>query len=230
MVPHQPQPPYPAPPPPPPFGPYYVPPKPPPDIRTVVRTIFFIVSLPILGLVVYIIVQFELEKKRDLVVFDNRFETTAEVYVDGKKLASIAPHVTYSKVVTMPKQAKHIEVRADGKVVSGLDVAFPPRGPNDKNGYRGLYVIGPPRRYVLAKVPYFEKMPSPPVYASKTPLPLPSPLAELPRELESYEMDIDGVFLDSENVPEGTEVYWKKHLCTLDDDGTVGCHGFPNKD
>jgi hypothetical protein len=216
-------------PPPPPFGPFYVPPKPPPDVRSILRLIVFLVSLPALAVVVYAIVQFELEKKRDLVVFDNRLETNADVYVDGKKLETIAPHLTYSKVVKMPKQAKHIEVRAGGKVVSGLDVAFPPRGPHDKNGYRGLYVIGPTRRYVLAKVPYYEKMPSPPVYASTTPLPLPSPLAELPRELESFEMSIDGVFLDSENVPEGTDVYWKKHLCSVDDEGTVGCHGYPTR-
>ena len=201
-------------------------------MRKIVRIFVLVMSLPCLGLLIAVAIDSYLDKKRDLIVFDNRLETPASVYADGTEVKKIGPHQSYGAVVTIPPGAKHLEVRAGGKVVSGVDLALHPN-PQEKGGYRGLYVVGPTRRYVIAKVPYYEKMPSPPVYATKTLVPLPSPLAELPRDVQSFEMHVDGVFLNSENVPGGTEVYWKRQICSLTDDedegATVNCQGYPSR-
>jgi hypothetical protein len=194
----------------------------------------FVVGTPCLLLVIAAIVSVTLDKKRDLVVFDNRLDVPAEVVIDGKVVETVKPRSTFwiHPVVKIPEGAKKIEVRAGGKVVSEAPLSIRARR-DDEQGYRGLYVIGDAREYVIAKMPYFADEGPHSETASLTPLPAPAPLAELPRELTSSEIaSIDGPFTQSESMPKGAKVYWKTQLCTFDPDKTppaVGCSGFLNR-
>jgi hypothetical protein len=216
------------------YGNAWQPPTPPPSrftVATIARIIVLVVGLPALGAIVYAIVTFEMEKGRDLVVFDNRLDSPAEVIVDGKTIETLKPRSAFwiHPVVKLPDGAKKIEVRSQGALVSEATLDIRPRAKDEKNGYRALYVVGPTREYVIAKMPYAADE-----TALERPtlqrLGRPSPLLPLPRELQSFEIsNIDGPFLASEKVPSGSKVVWKTRLCTIDtekDPVVVGCSGF----
>jgi hypothetical protein len=203
-------------------------------LRKVTRLLALIVGTPCLVAVVYAIVTFEREKKRDLVVFDNRLDAPAEVLVDGKPIESIEPHRDRGRhpVVTLPEGAKKIVVMSKGAVVSSVELAIRPRAKDEAHGYRGLYVIGPSTDYVIAKVPYYADEPDKPELPRLVSLRRPEPLTELPRELDSFEMKVDSSFLKSESMMKGTKMVWKTQLCTIDSSTTpttVGCAGFPSR-
>ena len=218
----------------------YVPPAPappppsPPSRWTPVRLVrifVFIVSLPCLVLVIAAGISVALDKKRDLVVFDNRLDAPAEIVIDGKVVETVKPRSTFwiHPVVKIPEGAKRIEVRAQGAVVSEAALSIRARGDNEQ-GYRGLYVIGPTREYAIAKMPYFADDGPHQERASLGRIPTPAPLAELPRDLTSSEIaKIDGPFTSSESMPKGAKVYWKTQLCSIDETKTppaLGCSGF----
>lgn len=205
-------------------------------VQLVVRGVVLLLALPALALVVWIIVGFERDKKKDLIAFDNRLSAPAEVHVDGKRVETLPPRregETHVPVVKLPAGAKHIVVFSGGAMVSEVDLTIRPRAKDETHGYRGLYVVGPSRDYAVAKVPYYSQTPKTPEPARITRIAAPAPLAELPRELESYELSsIDGVFLDSESMPEGTKMVWKTELCSYEPkEGkrTLGCSGFPGE-
>jgi len=171
----------------PPQQPFLPPPKRGPDVRTVLRLVMLAISLPCLAIVTYAIATHELEKKRDLIAFDNRLEVEAEVFVDGKRIEKIPPSNAtrpgHLEVVKLPKVAKHLEVHAGGRAVSSVDLAIRPRGKDEKNGYRGLYVIGPSTRYAVAKIPYYAEPKASDEGPKLQHLGTPAPLVELPREM-----------------------------------------------
>ncbi len=202
-------------------------------IQWIVRGIALLVGLPAAALVVWIIVGFERDKKKDLIAFDNRLGVPVEVHVDGKLVQTVPARregESLVPVVKLPAGAKHVVVLSDGAMVSEANLTIRPRGKDEAHGYRGLYVVGPSRDYAIAKVPYYSQATKTPEPGHITRVPPPTPLAELPRELESYEMStIDGTFLDSESMPDGTKMVWKTELCsyeTRQGKPTLGCSGF----
>ena len=208
-------------------------PPPPPsrwNLARLSRIFILVTGLPCLALVVAVGVSSCLDKKRDLVVFDNQLDAPAEVIVDGQLVQTIKPRSTFwiHPVVKLPEGAKHITVRANGVVVSETNVSIPPRQ-GDQQGYRGLYVIGPTREYAIVKMPYFSDDGPHVETFSIGPVPTPDPLVELPRELTSSQISsINGPFSRSESMPKGAKVYWKVQLCTLDRrTNALGCSGAP---
>lgn len=215
-------------------APDYVAPAPRPSwwtVRRVTNAFVLALGLPCLLLVIAAGISVSLDKKRDLVVFDNRLDVPAEIVIDGKVVETVKAHSTFwiHPVVKLPEGAKKIEVRAAGKVVSEAPLFIRARR-DDEQGYRGLYVIGDAREYVIAKMPYFADDGPHSETASIAPIPTPAPITELPRELTSSEISsIDGPFTTSESMPKGAKVYWKTQLCTVDrasDPPAVGCSGF----
>jgi hypothetical protein len=203
-------------------------------IRWIARGILLAIGLPAAALVAWVIFTFERDKKKDLIAFDNRLDAAAEVRVDGKvveKLEARHSGWTHIPVVKLPAGAKHIAVFSGGTLVSEVNLEIRPRAKGETNGYRGLYVVGPSRDYAIAKVPYYSETPKKSAAPQVTRIAAPAPLAELPRELESYQLSsIDGVFLDSESMPAGTEMVWKTELCSYElvkGKRTLGCSGFP---
>ena len=234
MQPHSPYPPQgPYPPP----APYVQSGSSPFPIQWIARGIVLLVGLPAAALVVWIIVGFERDKKKDLIAFDNRLGAPAEVHVDGKLVETLPARregESHVPVVKLPAGAKHVVVFSGGAMVSEVNLTIRPRGKDEAHGYRGLYVVGPSRDYAIAKVPYYSQTPKTPEPAHITRVPAPAPLAELPRELESYELSsIDSVFLESESMPAGTKMVWKTELCsyeTKQGKRALGCSGFPAQD
>lgn len=196
-------------------------------------------GVPCLGIVAYVIVQFEREKSRDLLVFDNRTKESCEVLVDGTKIVSLGSLGAWdsSREAALPAGASKVRVSCSGGTQVEHTLALPPRAPGQKRGYRGLFVVEPAGQktaYVIAKLPYYQREPKNPEPPKITYLPSSKPLIPLPSELESYEMaPINGGFLESDTSYSGGGVTWRTHICTLKRDGNigrVGCSGFPDID
>ncbi len=204
-------------------------------LRLIVRILAVVVGGPALAAVLYAIVTHEREKKNDVVVFDNRLDAPAEVVVDGKVIETIKPRSDFwiRPRVSLPSGAKKIVVTSKGAVVSEVALAIRPRAKEEAHGYRGLYVIGPSRDYVIAKIPYYAEEPDKPEPPVLVRLPRPTPLTELPRELETFEASsIDGPILESESMPRGVKMVWRTQLCTIDRSSVpakLGCSGFPGE-
>lgn len=200
-------------------------------LARVSRVFIFVTGLPCLLLLIAVGISVALDKKRDLVVFDNQLDAPADIVIDGKVVETVKARSTFwiHPVVKLPEGAKRLEVRVKGTVVSETALSIRARR-DDEHGFRGLYVIGPPREYAIAKVPYFADDGPHPERASLGRLPIAAPLVELPRELTSTEMaSINGPFLRSESMPKGAKVYWKTQLCTIEPATTppaLGCSGF----
>jgi hypothetical protein len=180
-----------------------------------------VVGVPALILVVGIIVSFEMNKKKAMVMFDNRLATSVDIEVDGQLLA----HVEAGKATleVLPEHARQITARASGAVVASAEVSGERHG---ERGYRGLFTIGPPTDYVVAMVPYF----APDEEVTEGPdvveVPTPAPLVELPGQLEEFEISrIDVPFLKTTQMFAGAKVIHERHLCRVQD-GKIGCCGF----
>lgn len=195
--------------------------------------LFVFVGLPALALVAWVIIGFEREKRKDLIVFDNRLETDVDVAVDGNVVLHVPmPETEKLPMLALPPHARKITVTANGKLVSEVTLALPPKPKGESNGYRGLYVIGAPRDYVLARVPYAEKEKKG-ERPQLVPLARPSssaPLVELPRTLTQLDIvDLDKRFHAEEQVQENT-TRWVSRICTWDRAKglkSLGCKGYP---
>jgi len=192
-----------------------------------VKWIFVLVlGLPSLLVCVIAIVSFECGKAKDMIVFDNRLASPVDVLVDGRTVESLDPAGTYgaTHLVKLPSGARQVSVRLRGRELAAAALNLS-RPPGEKRGYRGLFCVGPAPTYVLATVPYAAR--GEPIAESPTlsPIPPPTPLTELPRDLEEYEISrIDTPFLQSERSY--AKAVRKRQLCRLGDDGSIGCSGF----
>jgi hypothetical protein len=201
------------------------------SLRRTVRTVILILGLPCLALLVWAIATLERDKKRDLVVFDNRLNAPAQIAIDGELVDTVEGQGSVGSVavVPIPEGASKIAVTSQGRAISEAALAIRPRA-DGEHGYRALYAIGPSPEYVIARVPYYTDTPASPEHAKLEIVGVATPLVELPRELESYEISsIDGSFLESESVPRGVAMVWRTRLCTVERSKkpvAIGCAGF----
>lgn len=193
-----------------------------------------LLCLPFLGVVTYVIVRFELEKKKPLILFDNSTDGPVTVFVDGNKIASLKAGTGYgSHEDVKVEPGKHVFTATDasGKEIERKDVEIPPK--ENGRGYRGLFCVGQARRYAIASVVYVAPGKEKEVHEKNSldTVPPAKPFVELPRDLESYEMSqLDSPFLDSTSIPQGSKFVRERHLCTVTETKGVkklGCSGFP---
>src|SRR5687768_5323787 len=128
------------------------------DLPRVGRIFMYVVGLPCLAVLVYVIVGFELDKKKDMVLFDNQLAAPAEVKLStGELLETLKPKGEREAVRLVklePGTAKKLVVTSGGRVIAEAELAPPPAADDEKRGYRGVFTVGGFQRYVVASLPY----------------------------------------------------------------------------
>lgn len=223
-------------PPPPPYAPRVRPvPGPPLNVFRWVRLAVLLAGIPCLALVVAAIVWFEIGTGKAIVLLDNGTAGRVTVAIDGKRVATLeagSGYGSHENARLEPGKHRIVATDAGGREIENVELEVPPKV--DGRGFRALVSVGQARRYALASVVYVA--PGEERAVQEKPrlvlLPLAKPVAELPRDVEDFEMSsLDTPFLETVSVPRGSKSTVTRHVCTLrqGEKEALGCSGFTRK-